>query len=146
MIAYQYLELMTTEIFPGRFESLPKIRDFIVNAAVNAGLDEPDVYAVELAVDEACSNIIEHAYGGEDIGDIHCTCKVANNDLIIILKDHGQPFEPESVPEPNFNAPLEELKPGGAGLYLMRKMMDEVQFKFTPKDGNTLVMVKRIDR
>lgn len=137
---------MTTEIFPGRFESLPKIRDYIVNAAINAGLDEPDVYAVELAVDEACSNIIEHAYGGEGIGDIYCTCKVANNDLIIILKDHGQPFEPESVPEPNFSAPLEELKPGGAGLYLMRKMMDEVQFKFTPKDGNILVMVKRIER
>jgi len=146
LIAHHYADLMATEIFPGRFESIPKIRDFIVNAAVNAGLNEPDLYAVELAVDEACSNIIEHAYGGEGIGDIQCTCKVSDNDLTIILKDYGRPFEPESVPEPNFNAPLEKLKPGGAGLYLMRKMMDEVQFEFTPEDGNILVMVKRIDK
>jgi len=146
LIAHHYIDLMTTEIFPGRFESLPKIRDFIVNAAVNAGLNEPDVYAVELAVDEACSNIIEHAYGGEGVGDIHCTCKVSDNDLTIILKDHGRPFEPESVPEPNFNAPIEDLKPGGAGLYLMRKMMDEIQFEFTSNNGNILVMVKRIDK
>ena len=137
---------MTTEIFPGRFESLPKIRDFIVNAAIKAGLNEPDVYAVELAVDEACSNIIEHAYGGEGVGDIQCTCKVSDNNLTIILKDHGRSFKPESVPEPNFNAPLEDLKPGGAGLYLMRKMMDEIQFEFTSDNGNVLVMVKRIEK
>jgi serine/threonine-protein kinase RsbW len=137
---------MTTEVFPGRFESLPKIRDFVVSAAISAGLNDLDVYAVELAVDEACSNIIEHAYGGEGVGDIQCTCRVSEDDLTIILKDNGQPFEPESIPEPNFSGPLEDLKPGGAGLFLMRKMMDKVQFEFTPDYGNTLVMVKRVEK
>ena len=59
---------MTTVIFPGRYESLSEIRDFVVEIAKIAGFQDFDLYAVELAVDEACSNIIEHAYGEENVG------------------------------------------------------------------------------
>lgn len=134
---------MRTLSISGRLENLAKIREFVVEAAKSAGFDELDVYAVELAVDEACANIIEHAYGGEGIGDIHCTCLVTEDGLTILLKDHGKPFDPESVPEPNLHAPIEELQPGGAGLFLMRKMMDEVEFRFDPVKGNVLKLVKR---
>ena len=65
---------MATAKFSGRFESLADIRKFVFQAASNAGFDEKEIYAVELAVDEACSNIIEHAYEGEGKGDIICTC------------------------------------------------------------------------
>ncbi len=132
-------------VFAGQLDSLPKIRDFIVTEARSAGFGDSDVYAVELAVDEACSNIIEHAYRGEGVGDIQCTCRISDDDLTIIIKDNGQPFDPESVPEPNFGASLESLRAGGAGLFLMRKMMDEVKFEFTKDQGNTLTMIKRRD-
>jgi serine/threonine-protein kinase RsbW len=134
---------MRTLSFSGRLENLAKVRDFVVDAAKSAGFSELDTYAIELAVDEACANIIEHAYGGEGVGEIQCTCQVNKDRLTIILRDFGKPFDPDSVPEPNLTAPIEDLQPGGAGLYLMRKMMDEVEFKFDPVNGNMLRMVKR---
>jgi serine/threonine-protein kinase RsbW len=134
---------MVTVIFPGRYESLADIREFVVDVARSAGFDDNDVYAVELAVDEACTNVIEHAYAGMGQGEIECTCEVKADELVITIKDQGKPFNPDKVPEPNFSVGLEELKPRGAGLFIMRKMMDEVKFTFDRNKGNILRMVKR---
>jgi len=133
---------MQTIIFPGRFENLDRIREFVVQAAMQAGFDEAATYAVELSVDEACTNIIEHAYGGEGKGDIDCSVEITDQEFIVILRDQGSPFDPSKVPVPNHNVPLEELKPRGVGLFLIRKMMDEVQFEFTPDRGNILTLKK----
>ncbi|UCF28864.1 MAG: ATP-binding protein [Chloroflexota bacterium] len=135
--------VMVTETFPGRFESLAVIRKFVFQAASDAGFDEKDIYAVELAVDEACANIIEHAYGGEDVGEIECTCNDLIDGLEIIIKDDGEPFDPSTVVPPDFSVELEDVKPRGAGLFLIRNMMDDVDFVFSKKDGNILRMVKR---
>ena len=134
---------MATAKFSGRFESLAGIRKFVLQAASNAGFDEKEIYAVELAVDEACSNIIEHAYGGEGRGDIECTCNDLTGGLEIILKDDGKPFDPDALSQPDFSVTLEEIIPRGAGLFLIRNMMDDVDFEFSQKDGNVLRMVKR---
>jgi serine/threonine-protein kinase RsbW len=134
--------MVKTVTFPGRFENLAKISEFVVKAARAAGLNEEAVYAVDLAVDEACTNIIEHAYGGEGQGIIHCTCAVIADGLKIVLQDFGQPFNPAEIPEPNTKVRLKDLKDRGAGLFLMRKVMDEVRFEFTPGAGNLLTMVK----
>jgi serine/threonine-protein kinase RsbW len=132
-----------TRIFPGWFESLGKIAEFVTRAAAAAGLGTTATYAVEMAVDEACTNIIEHAYGGEGRGDIECTCQVDNEGLIVTLRDSGRPFDPSAVPEPDINASLGERQEGGLGLYLIRKLMDEVHFEFSSDTGNVLKMVKR---
>lgn len=134
---------MATERFPGRFESLAGIRKFVSEAAEEAGFDDKEIYAVELAVDEACANIIEHAYGGEGKGEIICICNDLNNGLEIILKDEGERFDPSGVSPPDFSVEIENLKPRGAGLFLIRNMMDDVNFKFSEDSGNELRMVKR---
>lgn len=134
---------MPTITLPGSFDSLSKISEFVVGAAQAAGLNDAAIYAVDLAVDEACSNIIEHAYQGEGKGEIICTCEILDDGLKIILRDNGRPFHPEKVPAPNTGVPLKEVHPRGAGLYLIRKMMDEVDFEFNRKMGNTLTMIKR---
>lgn len=133
---------MVTVTFPGRYESLANISEFVVQAAQDAGLDPNAVYAVELAVDEACSNIIDHAYGGENIGVMHCSVVVESGKLTVILRDQGRPFDPDSVPEPILNVPLEDLKKGGAGLFLIHKMMDDVHYESLPETGNVLTLVK----
>ena len=132
-----------TKTFSGRFENLAKITDFVIRAARSAGLDQAALYAVEMAVDEACANIIQHAYGGEGKGDIECTCQIGADELTVTLRDDGSPFDPSGVPEPDVNAPLEERDEGGLGLYLIRKVMDEVHFEFSTDSGNTLTLVKR---
>ena len=134
---------METVTFPGRYDSLASISDFVAKAASEAGLDHKSVYAVQLAVDEACCNIIDHAYGGEGIGDVKCTVDVRDGEIVVILQDRGRPFNPEKVTAPNLNAPLNKVKSRGAGLYLIRKMMDKVYYESTPGSGNILTMQKR---
>lgn len=132
-----------TRTFPARYESLAAIDQFVAAAAEEASFDECTVYQVELAVDEACSNIIKHAYGGEGSGTIECTYRIQDEELTVILRDQGQPFDPETVPEPNLSADIEERTGGGLGLYLIRQIMDEVSFDFESEAGNVLTMVKR---
>jgi serine/threonine-protein kinase RsbW len=132
-----------TTTFPARLDSLAAIGEFVTHAAEAAGLDARAVYAVQLAVEEACANIIEHAYGGEGRGDIECTCIVNENGLAVILRDHGRPFDPTSVPEPDLYASIEDRKVRGLGLYFIRQLMDQVRFEFTADSGNVLTMVKR---
>jgi serine/threonine-protein kinase RsbW len=132
--------------FPGRYESLAEIADFVKEAATEAGLSNFDIYAVETAVDEACSNIIEHGYQGEGIGDIEISVDITDKGLTIVLHDNGRPFDPEAVPDPDLDASLEERESHGLGLYFMRELMDEVHFAFTTENGNTLTMVKHKEK
>lgn len=135
---------MTTLLFPGRFESLANIAMCIRQATRKAGLDESTRYSVELAVDEACSNIIEHAYGGENRGEISVTYHITAEALVIVLRDWGKPFDPTAIPEPNFAVPLDKLISGGLGLYTIRRVMDDVHFEFSSERGNVLTLVKKI--
>ena len=132
-----------TTSFPGRFDSLAAIGEYVTRAAEAAGLDARSVEGVELAVDEACSNIIEHAYGGEGRGDIEVTYRIDGDGLTVLLRDYGSPFDPDGVAEPDLQAPLEERDAGGLGLHFMRQLMDQVRFEFTAGAGNVLTMVKR---
>jgi serine/threonine-protein kinase RsbW len=134
---------MQTVTFPGRFDSLAKISEFVTHAAQSAGLDSEAVYQVELAVDEACSNIIDHAYGSEGVGDIQCSVEILENGLQVTLRDWGKSFNPNRVKPPNLGLPLEKVGPRGVGLYLMRKMMDEIHYQAGKEAGNLLTMVKR---
>jgi serine/threonine-protein kinase RsbW len=126
------------------FNNLDEIREFVGEAARRAGFSDKDVYAIQLAADEASSNIIEHAYAGSTGGKLEVELSVSGNELKIIMRDHGKSFDPSSVPEPNVKADLSERKIGGLGMYLMRKLMDEVSYESSPESGNTLTMIKRL--
>jgi serine/threonine-protein kinase RsbW len=137
---------MRTAIFPARYKNLDDMRQFAAQAAKDAGMDNTEVCAVELAVDEACTNIIEHAYGLDKGGEIECTCTTANDCLTVILRDHGKPFNLSSVTEPDLSSGLEKRPLGGLGVYLMRQLMDEVRFEALGEAGNLLTMVKHKGR
>jgi len=132
-----------TRTFPARYDSLAVIDRFVADAAGRAGFDSCTVYQVQLAVDEACSNIIEHAYGGEGPEMIECSLQVADGDLTVVLRDTGQPFDPSIVPEPDVDADLDARTGGGLGLFFIRRIMDEVTFDFDTEDGNVLTLVRR---
>ena len=110
--------------------------------ANRAGLADFAVYAVEMAVDEACSNIIEHSYGGEDRGEIVCTCQVDPLGLTIVLEDNGKPFNPKLVKAPNLKASLEERENHGLGLHFIHQWMDRVEYGHTSTHKNRLTLVK----
>lgn len=127
----------------GNFENLARISHFIEQAAAGAGLDERSVYAMQMAVDEACTNIIEHAYGGEGQGDLRLICTAKKDGLQVVIYDQGTPFDPAQVPELDTEAPLHERQAGGMGLFFIRKLVDQVEFKFGTPQGNQLILFKR---
>ncbi len=133
---------MPTRTYSSHLKHLSAICDFVTEQARLAGLNDEQTYAVQLAVDEAATNIIEHAYGGKDRGKFKITCTVLAGGLRVVLHDHGRPFDPDSVPPPVCDVPLEKLKSRGLGVFLIRQAMDEVKYEFGP-DGNTLTMFKR---
>jgi serine/threonine-protein kinase RsbW len=146
------MESPRTAVFLAHFESLDSIREFVGKAAEDYGFKEKDVYAVQMAVDEACSNIIEHAYGGECQDEIECACSFEAQAITVQIIDCGERFNPLEIPEPDLNARLEDRDAGGLGLFFMRKLMDEVSFSFNQDVNNDeigcniLTMVKRQPR
>ena len=135
---------MKTVQFAANFEFLDEIREFVGEIARKNGFTDKEVYNIQLATDEAASNIIEHAYEGVSDGLMEISCGVQKNAITIILVDHGEPFDPSNVPAPDLKADLSDRKIGGLGLFLMRKLMDEVHYIVEPeKNSNTLTMTKR---
>ena len=130
---------------PGRFGSIGDACAFVVAGAEQAGFSVDELFKIELACDEACTNIIEHAYGGENVGEIRITWLIEEKAFTITMVDDGLPFNPNDVPPPevpNDKSDLDGLKIGGLGIYFMRNLMDEVHFSRDDHQGNTLVMVK----
>lgn len=134
---------MASKRFPGYYSSLGPISEFVAKEAESAGLDERSIYAVQLAVDEACTNIIEHAYEGEGKGEIVCVCESGPEGLEIEIRDNGKSFNPDHVSDPAVGAPLEELGNRGAGVFLMKKLMDEVRYIFSESGETILRMMKK---
>ena len=126
----------------GRFDRLEHIARFVERAGQEAGLDEVAICRCQLAVDEACTNIIEHGYEGEGRGDIDIRCEGGAGELVITIWDNAQPFDPTGVPSPHLQARLDEMPVGGLGLYFMKQVMDAVEFSHE-RGGNKLVLVKR---
>lgn len=135
---------MQTAQFAAKFEFLDEIREFVGEIARKGGFSDKEVYNIQLATDEAASNIIEHAYEGVSDGLVEISCGMQSNSIRIILVDHGESFDPADVPDPDLKADLSERKIGGLGIFLMRKLMDEVHYDAEPrKNRNTLTMTKR---
>ena len=136
-------DTMSTQTFPASFDQLDAIREFVGQFARGISMDDREVYAVQMAVDEACSNIIEHAYEGIADGRIEITCESRKGDLNVYVRDWGKTFDPAIASEPNLSVSLNERKVGGLGIFLMRKMMDEVHYQSEDGRGNLLKLVKR---
>ena len=124
-------------------ENVTTAMDFVVEAARAGGFGDQALYQIRLAVDEACANVVEHAYRGTDRGEMEISCWLEDHDFVIHIRDWGEGFDPHSVPSPDLAVPLEERGLGGLGL--IRHMMDKVQYHSDPILGNEMVMTKRLE-
>jgi anti-sigma regulatory factor (Ser/Thr protein kinase) len=139
-------DLLPKETFEAKFANLAPMCEFVSAAAKQAGFSDPAAYEVELATNEAATNIIEYAYAGIDDGKIELVVEVENDGITIVLRDWGREFDADSVPDSNFSLPLEELSLRGAGIRLIRGSMDEVEYQPLPHNGNRLIMRKKLKK
>lgn len=133
---------METLTLAANLDALGQISQFITQAAEQVGLNEHQTWQVQLAVDEAATNIIQYAYDPDSSGAITLTWTCDATRFVVKLHDTGRGFDPEEVPAPDLLSPLEERQVGGLGIYLMTRLMDEVHFHFDPQEGNVLTMIK----
>ncbi len=133
---------MPKETFQAKFEYLDEIREFVGAIATQGGFSDKEIYNIQLAADEAASNIIEHAYEGIKDALMEITCNMEGSTITISMFDKGKSFDPSNVKQPDVEADLSERQIGGLGVFLMRKIMDDVHYESNSK-GNLLVMKKR---
>jgi anti-anti-sigma factor len=120
--------------------------EFVAEQARAAGLDERSINHCYLAVDEACTNIVEHGYGAQcDNCVIDLFCRQDTDALTITIIDDSRAFDPLVRPDPDPNQPINERGVGGWGIFFIKKMMDKVTYSYEGS-RNHLVMVKNINK
>lgn len=134
-------EKRAAKVFPAQLNQLEAISEFVTAAARQAHMGERDIFAVQMAVDEAATNIIVHGYQEREGATLSIACWKEADGLVIEIRDRGRPFDPCDVPEPDLHTPLEERREGGLGIFLMRRMMDRIEFS-RQGDENVLTMVR----
>jgi serine/threonine-protein kinase RsbW len=128
-----------------RTDNLSIIRDFVNTSAMDAGLQPDVVENIILAVDEACTNIIKHAYKSFPDGELIIKTKSTLSRFVVSITDYGKSFEPEMVPEPDLQKYYRQKRVGGLGMYLMKTFMDDVRYISVPGKYNEVLLSKNIN-
>ncbi len=138
---------------PGHGSYLAQIRVIVGDLARKVGFDEDEAAKIEMAVDEACSNVVKHAYSPDKKWcwqhrdpEIRLDVRTEGGRLVIEINDHGQRFDFANYRPVDIEDRLREMKRNGYGIFIMRNFMDEVQYNSNDQTGNTLRMVKYLKK
>lgn len=136
-------------VLPGTPDALPQVREMITAAAQRCGFQDEEIAKIEMAVDEACTNIIEHAY--------HMLSEHGTNQSLEIevrANEHPDRLEITIIDHSLYNFPVDERAPEGIddyfsghkkrglGLFIIRSFVDDVRHRFVDGRGNELLLVK----
>jgi serine/threonine-protein kinase RsbW len=127
-----------------KLENLAKIGTFVADTARRLKLTSDTILDIQIAVEEACTNIIQHAYNLKPDKPVSVGCRLRNQEFIVRIRDFGAAFVPDSIAKPTLGKDIAERRSDGLGMHLMRKLMTRVKYKFDEARGNELTMVKRL--
>lgn len=126
----------------GRLESLAPLLAFVDRATAETGLGPDEAFAVRLAVEEVCTNIITHGYGGGAPEPVSLRVSRSPGAVAITVEDRAPLFDPADAPEPDLGADWARRPIGGVGWHLVRELMDEVRHEPGAAGGNRVTLVK----
>ena len=114
---------------PAQIDSLSPVMDFVDTFADKSGFGKKRTGEVRLAIEEILVNIIHYAYP-EISGEVEIACHLADDGTMVIeVKDQGIPFNILSVKDPNIAAGVDERQIGGLGIFFVKQLMDDVQYR-----------------
>ena len=125
---------------PAEVDYLGDLRDFVTKVGRKYGVSETEINAFKLAIDEAGTNIIRHAYRDWQ-GFITLRMVVRDQSVTVSLIDQGHTFDPRKVKDPDLQRYVDIGKKGGLGIFIMRKVIDEIDYRKT-EEGNELRLTK----
>jgi len=121
-----------------RLENLQELLRRVSACAEAQGFSRKRIQEIELVTEEALVNIFQHAYLEGESGDVEIHCEGGGGGVLILtLRDTGNPFEIQTFPQPNLKAPVSERKIGGLGVFLIRKLTDNLEYR---REGNQNVL------
>src|SRR5262245_53533608 len=129
---------------PSSTENLALIREFVTTVGKQAKMSDEDVAKLELAVDEACANVIEHAYGHDISKEVDVRAVFDEDEVRISVIDTGRGFDPAKVDIDTVEQLVAKRKSGGLGFRLIKSLMDDVSYEIVPGQKNELHMTKKI--
>jgi serine phosphatase RsbU (regulator of sigma subunit)/anti-sigma regulatory factor (Ser/Thr protein kinase) len=121
---------------------LPLFRNFVAEVCRNWGVDSSISENLQLAVDELCSNLIFHGYEGRGQGDIHLSLRKQQDALQVQLEDEASSFDPSFLDPPVLGDDLEDRKVGGLGVFLVRELVDDLQYERKEGRNNLTLSLK----
>jgi len=128
---------------PGHIDYLGELRNFVTKTGKKHGFADGVVNAFKLSIDEAATNIIKHAYRDSE-GFITMKIIIKKNSMTVILIDQGKFFDPARIKDPDLKRYVDIGKKGGLGIFIMKKLIDEVDYRHT-EEGNELRLTKYKD-
>jgi serine/threonine-protein kinase RsbW len=132
-------EVKEKKVFPAKVELIPEISQYVSDYAEKAELHPKQIIHLQVAIDEVVANICHYAYQ-KPPGEVQVRIESGKGRFVVDFIDEGVPFDPLTVDEPDINADLADREVGGLGIFLVRRIIDEVHYK---RDGgkNTLTLV-----
>ncbi|PIE34154.1 serine/threonine protein kinase [candidate division KSB3 bacterium] len=132
---------------PGQMHFLHRIRDFVAGVAEESGINEHDIDNIELAVDEACANVIEHGYDPEETEkNLTIRMEIDTSKLTLSIIDQGKHFDLRSRQQPDITELIDMKRDGGLGISLIKRAMDEIDYRKTADGYNELVLTKYLKK
>lgn len=123
---------------------IPRVNEELEKIMSKAGFAMKEILDMQLALEEACINIIRHGYRGAN-GAILIAMDYKDGRFMVTIEDSSPPFDPTQFQEPDFTSDLERRPIGGLGIHLMRSLADEMRYE--PENGkNRLMLIKIKDR
>lgn len=118
-----------TLAIPSSTRYLEDVRRFVVLHAQEAEFPEDAVEQFKIAVDEACTNVIEHAYGGRADHEVDIAIIIDADRFTVRIRDEGLPFDKAGYQEPDLLKIASKRRKGGLGVHIIRRLMDRVEYR-----------------
>lgn len=134
-------------VIPNSTQHLATVREAVREVVANSAFPSKDVNRIILAVDEAVANIMEHAYEEareKDQLTIELKLDADSTRFEVVIIDSGREFDPSEIDVPDMDEHVSQGRKNGLGIFLMRQIMDEVQYTFVQGFRNELRMVKYV--
>ena len=129
---------------PNDIETIPQLNEFIDGFCEQRDIDNDITMSLNLAIEEAVVNVMNYAYPEGTVGYVDIEAEADDDFVTFVISDTGKPFDPTQKDEVNTELSVEERPIGGLGIHLVRRMMDEISYRYADH-RNILTLRKRIN-
>ena len=122
-----------------KIAEVARLVDAVESFGTHAGLSPDLTYRLTLSLDEIVSNVIRHGYSDTNDHVVEVRLSIHDGVVTSVIEDDGHPYDPRESPEPDLSMPVEQRGPGGLGIFLVRQMMDSIDY--ARRDGRNILTV-----